>query len=324
MDCDRLHSSSLKDYLRKENYYGNATIGELDVSFDFTMPYRYPVETVRKPSHFPEFPKPGIFTFQCIKEPPHLLASYSKFEGLFSINEVLSNIYCIDKIPGEEDRNNSQYYKMYREFFNSPEKFVKYIKPYGITTDEGLSPREKGNKSATKLYCIQGKINDHPIMFPANCCAGLIFKEQFKPIPNYRMYGSIYVFLAFDQNRYIKFYFSDNPAFNNLGYEEDSCSKDMPFSMVLKIGWLNPSDIHINPTIIDGVDYFEIKGFVFKPDYQWSFYFNQRFEDKMHKIEYIGLHHPKYMYEPTDFYPWLQLNDYNERETQTKGFPVRK
>ena len=317
MSSKQLYSNSLSDYLSQKTYFGNATIGELNPADDVTIPYRHQPNIVRKKSRYTDFHRPGVIYFQCRKEPPNLLNSYSKLEGLFSMDEVLAKHYEINQYHAPDQ--DGHYYDAYNNCFQSPENIVKYVKVYGITTTEGLSDREKSSKSITQSFCIDGKLNDHYIKFPANICAGLIFDEEFKPVPNYKLYGKVYVFLAFDKNDYMKFYFTDNPGFTNTD-GENCCSPKRPFSMVLKIGWFSTTDIKIIPTIIDDIDYFNVKGFVFCPDYEWSFYYNDNYDEKNYG-KFIAPHHPKYIYDEFDFYPTRKcFKLYNKKTTKEIGF----
>lgn len=299
MTTDQLYATSQEDMLRKTTIFGNGVLGDAEMGNDFMIPYKYTPEYIKKVSNFSQYPNPGFIAFQCIKEPPYLLNSYSNKEGLFTSNEVF---YKILKKHGFEEVNTTKdithYYDAYKPLFTSPEKIVKYIRPFGITSNGGLSENEKRTKSYQTQYCVYGKVN-HSVFFPKESCAGLINNNQFIPVPNHKLYGDIYVYLAFNKQKDLKFYFSDNPAFTNL-IGSDKCSDELEFSMVLKVGQFQSRDINIVPTFVHNVNYYETSGFIFCPDYNWSFYHNPNYNDE--KSAYFSNHHPTYIYDTlTDF-----------------------
>lgn len=298
---DQLFSHEQNDVFRQISHFGSGILGDVDhMGQDFTMPYKFAPQYLKKESLVLQLPtnNVGRIGFQCMKQPQYLLSNYIGKEGLFTYDEVFNDLTTA---TGYDD-NCGNFAKVYKEDtyyknFADPEVIVKYIRPFGVTTTEDLSENEKRTKSYQTKYCVFGKVA-HSVYFPEKYCKGAIKCSQFIPVPNYQVFGDIYVFLGFDEEKKLKYYFSDNPAFTNLS----DTHPDLPFSMVLKIGWFRNTDINFRLTYIDTYCFYESRGFVFDPDFNWKFYANQSYNNS--KGIYIGKSIPTYMYdELLDFIP---------------------
>ena len=286
-------NSSEKEFLSQIYYHGDGVMGDAEIATrEYIAPYVYEPDFVKKTSIVSQYQQPGFLAFQCIKTPPDLVINFRFKEGIFSSNELFYKLLNKSGFDETIYADMTSYYNTYKSYFNSPEAIVQYVKPFGITTNEGLTEDEKHKKSNQTQYCIFGKLN-HPVFFQKRFCEGIIKCNQFLPVPNYKLYGDVYVFLAFDKNKQLNFYFTDVPSFDNISQTDDGCPDDMMFSFVLKLGHFQPKHIRIQSTFIHGVEFYAAEGFVFCPDRTWKFYYNTNYSGK---LTYIRQHHPEHMY----------------------------
>lgn len=280
VDYASVAATTMHDLLPK-SMIGDGTLSYLSGDTDdFIVPYRYPMLTVNKLTNFCRPQTTGFFLFQCIVQPPDLLSSYSNKEGIFTANEYTHHIKNRANGFNESTYGGTvmgigidglkSYYDAYNPYISSMNAEVCNLRPFGITTTSGMNGDAKQLKTYRSKICIYGKL-DHPMYLPVSMCSGLITKDRFMPVPEYTLYGEVYLYLAFDDTRNLKFFFTDNPALANL----QNTTPAMYYAATLKVGMFYRRDMYIDKVWINDVAYYQCCGFVFCPDSEWKLAHNR-------------------------------------------------